>query len=72
MLEETQKGWKDKAIVHYEKFFSLGKDADPGIVEFRDARKRLAGMQVLKPNGIKNEENFFNQRKEIPITLNLQ
>jgi hypothetical protein len=29
-------------------------------------------MQVLRPNGIKSEENFFNERKEIPITLILQ
>ena len=33
MLEETQKGWKGKAIEHYEKFLSLWKDAYPGIVE---------------------------------------
>ena len=33
MLEETQKGWKAKAIEHYEKFLNLWKDADPGIAE---------------------------------------
>ena len=40
-----QKGWKGKAIEHYEKFLDLWKDADPGIAEVEDARKRLAGLQ---------------------------
>jgi len=40
-----QKGWKRKAIEHYEKFLSLWKDADPGIPEVEDARKRLAGLK---------------------------
>jgi len=40
-----QKGWKGKAIEHYEKFLDLWKDADPGIAEVEDAKKRLAALK---------------------------
>ncbi len=40
-----EKGWEGKAIEHYEKFLDLWKDADPGIAEFEEARKRLAGLK---------------------------
>jgi len=35
---------KAKAIEHYEKSLDQWKDADPGIVEVNDARKRVAGL----------------------------
>jgi tetratricopeptide (TPR) repeat protein len=40
-----QQGQKDKAIEHYEKFLTLWKDADSGIPEVEDAKKRLAGLK---------------------------
>jgi DNA-binding SARP family transcriptional activator len=42
-----QKGYKAKAIEHYEKFLHLWKDADPGIAEVDDARERVAGLKNL-------------------------
>jgi hypothetical protein len=38
-------GKTTKAIEHYEKFLDLWKDADPGMVEVEDAKKRLAGLK---------------------------
>jgi len=40
-----RKSWKGKAIEHYEKFLDLWKDADPGIVEVEDAKKRLTNLK---------------------------
>ncbi len=40
-----EKGWKGKAIEHYEKFLELFKEADPGITEVEDSRKRVAELK---------------------------
>lgn len=40
-----QQGKKTKALEHYEKFLALWKDADPGIAEVENAKKRLAGLR---------------------------
>ena len=40
-----EQGDTTKTTEHYEKFLNLWKDADPGIAEVEDARKRLAGLR---------------------------
>ncbi len=40
-----EKGMKDEAIEHYEKFLSLWNEADPSIPEIVDARKRLTTLK---------------------------
>jgi hypothetical protein len=42
---DEQKFLKGKTLRNYEKFLDLWKDADPGMIEVEDARKRLAELK---------------------------
>jgi len=42
-----QQGDKGRSIENCRKFLNLWKDADPGLPEVEDARKRLAGLRVI-------------------------
>jgi len=39
-------GQSSKAIVEYERFLELWKDADPGWIEVEEAKKKLASLKV--------------------------
>jgi tetratricopeptide (TPR) repeat protein len=41
-----EKGWAGKAIEHYEKFLDFWKNADEGLPEVTDAKKRLAALKA--------------------------
>ncbi len=45
-LAYEKSGWNKKAIEQYEEFLEIWKDADPGIPEVEDAKKRLERLRA--------------------------
>ncbi|MGB7062920.1 MAG: FlgO family outer membrane protein, partial [Candidatus Zixiibacteriota bacterium] len=45
-LAYEKSGWNKKAIEQYEEFLDIWKDADPGIPEVEDAKRRLADLKA--------------------------
>jgi serine/threonine protein kinase/Tfp pilus assembly protein PilF len=45
-LAYEKSGWNKKAIEKYEEFLDIWKEADPGIPEVEDAKKRLVKLRV--------------------------
>ncbi len=45
-LAYEKSGWNKKAIEQYEEFLEIWKDADPGIPEVEDAKKRLEKLKA--------------------------
>ena len=45
-LAYERSGWTDRAIEQYEMFLDIWKDADEGIEEIEDARKRLSALKI--------------------------
>jgi len=44
-LAYEKSGWNQKAIEKYQEFLDIWKDADPGIAEVEDAKRRLAKLK---------------------------
>jgi len=45
-LAYEESGWNDKAVEQYETFLDIWRDADPGITEVEDAKKRLKKLKI--------------------------
>ena len=44
-MDSNKREGRSKAIEHYQTFLTLLHDAESGIPEVEDARKRVAGLQ---------------------------
>jgi tetratricopeptide (TPR) repeat protein len=56
-----EKGWKGKAIEHYEKFLDLWKDADVGMPEVEDAKKRMAGLKGMTASRLRKKFSWLGK-----------